>query len=258
MFESRPHAKRRPARAGGPLRFAVVLSRPESAENIGLAARAMKNTGFADLRLVLDGPLDTAAYRTAVHAADILDEARVYPDLDGALADLHLVFAATARPRKNFRALRFEDALERMLAAPPGVGVGLLFGNERSGLSSDELGRSNIRFTIPQACRQPSYNLASAVLLVLFGLFVRSGPGRLPPDAPAGRIPLPRREQDALRRLLLRNLAASGFLHATNQTHMTERISDLLGRLEPTTEDRALLLALFEKAVPKRPDRNLP
>jgi tRNA/rRNA methyltransferase len=245
MTESRTEV-RRGARAFA-RRFAVVLSRPESAENIGLAARAMKNTGFEDLRLVLNGPLDPAAYRTAVHAEDVLRRAGVYPDLGEAVAGLHLVFAATARPRKNFEVLPFEAALERMTAAPRRARIGLLFGNERTGLSSEELALTSFRFAIPQASRQPSYNLGSAVLLVLFALFSRSGPAA--PSGPStGRIPLSRREQDAFRRLLLRNLEESGFLHATNKAHMTERISDLLGRLTLTSEDRALLLALFEKA----------
>ena len=248
MSDGRKVSSQRFGRAAFARRFAVVLSRPGSAENIGLTARAMKNTGFADLRLVLDGPLDPAAYRTAVHAGDILDNARLYPDLAEALADLQLVFGATARPRKNFEVLRFEAALDRMANAPRRARIGLLFGNERTGLSSTELGRSNFRFMIPQAARQPSYNLASAVLLALFALFTRRG-AALPAGAGPGRIPLARREQEALRRLLLSNLEQSGFIHATNKSHMTERISDLLGRLAPTAEDRALLLALFSKGA---------
>jgi len=246
MTERRTAARRSPGPGACARRFAVVLCGPESAENVGLAARAMKNTGFADLRLVLDGPLDPAAFRTAVHAGDILDSARIYPDLEEALGDLHLVFAATARPRKNFEVLPFDVALERMAGAPRGARVGLLFGNERTGLSSGELGRSSFRFAIPQAARQPSYNLASAVLIVLFALFTRRGAG-VPSGALPSRLPLARREQDALRRRLLRNLEENGFIHATNKSHMTERISDLLGRLTLTAEDRALLLALFDK-----------
>ncbi len=57
--------------------FSVILARPQSPENIGLVARAMKNTGFEDLRLVLDGPLPSTARLTAVHAEDILGGARL-------------------------------------------------------------------------------------------------------------------------------------------------------------------------------------
>lgn len=248
MTGSKMPPRRNPGKAVFARRFAVILSRPESPENIGLAARAMKNTGFEELRLVLDGPLDSAAYRTAVHSGNVLDKARQYPDLTPALADLHLVFAATSRVRKNFEVLSFDEALDKIRSAPRRAKIGLLFGNERTGLSSEELGRSNFRFTIPQAGRQPSYNLASAVLLTLFALYARSGPA-ITSQARPGRLALARREQEELRSLLLLKMEESGFIHPTNKSHMEERIADILGRLAPTAEDRALLLALFAKGL---------
>ena len=248
MTEAPNRPRPAPAASAFARRLAVILCRPETAENVGLAARAMKNTGFRELRLVLDRPLGSTVYKTAVHAGTIIDRASVFPDLEDAVADLHLVFAGTAKRRKNFEVLEFEDALDRMLAAPLSARVGLLFGNERTGLTSDELRRSNFRFTIPQTARQPSYNLASAVLLTLFALYTR-GEAAIPSRARSGRTPLARREQEALRRLLLRKLEERGFIHSTNTSHMEERIADLLGRLAPTEEDRALLLALFAKGM---------
>ena len=102
----------------GRSRFSVILIRPENHENIGLVARAMKNTGFADLRLVGLGSLEPEAYKTAVHADDILDGARFYPKLAAAARSLHLVFASTARVRKKFSILPFPDALETLLRFP--------------------------------------------------------------------------------------------------------------------------------------------
>jgi tRNA/rRNA methyltransferase len=227
-------------------RAVVVLCRPEGPENIGLAARAMINTGFAELRLVLREPPGPAARITAVHAGTVLDRARLFPDLAAAVADLHLVFAGTAKRRKNFEVLGFDEAVERMLAAPPSARVGLLFGNERTGLTSEELAHSNFRFAIPQASAQPSYNLAAAVLLTLFALFRRSGPpsARRPLREPR---PLPRREQERFLGLIVEHLDARGFFHSANKVHMQERLSDLFGRLVLTEEDRRLLLALMIK-----------
>ena len=80
---------------------AIILCRPQLGENIGAAARAMKNFGLSDLRIV--APRDTwpneRAYAMAVTAKDILDSARLYDDLHDALADLNLVYATTARDR---------------------------------------------------------------------------------------------------------------------------------------------------------------
>ena len=154
-----------------PDRFFVILSRPDSPENVGLTARAMKNTGFSRLRLVMDKPLRSGAYFTAVHAHDILETAESFSELSPALADMDVVFAAAARSRKNFPSLPLSGLLPKIASFSSDTRIGLLFGNERTGLTAQELRHSNFRIALPQASTQPSYNLAAAVLLFLFHLF---------------------------------------------------------------------------------------
>jgi tRNA/rRNA methyltransferase len=218
-----------------------------SPENIGLAARAMKNTGFSGLRVVQDGPLPRTAWITAVHAEDILDRARIYPDLAAAVSDLDVVFAAVARHRKNFPSQPLEMVLERMGDYPPPTRIGLVFGNERSGLSSGELRHSNFRFTIPQAAPQPSYNLASAVLITLFQVVSKRSAA---PAVPSDRDrPLPRRDQEECIRLILGKLEEVRFIHPGNREHVAALVNDLFGRLAMTARDRDLLLAIFGKGI---------
>ncbi len=226
-------------------RFAVVLVRPEKQENIGLVARAMKNTGFSDLRIVGLKKLDEEAERTAVHAGDILGRARFYPTVAKAVQKLHLILASTARVRSKFSLLPLEEAVDLVLRYPSSTRVGLLFGNERTGLTSEELGTANFVFSIPQAIRQPSYNLASAVLLTLFEIFRRTPTALAAPE----KKPLPRKDQDECIRVVLMKLRQSGFIHATNETHITRRVQDLFGRLALTDKDRKLLMAIFNKAL---------
>ena len=226
-------------------RFAVVLVRPESLENIGLVARAMKNTGFPSLRIVGRKKLEIVCPRTAVQAKDIVRQAFFFTDLGSAVADLQVVFASTAKARKNYTCLSFDEAVRRMHSLSPPVRVGLLFGNERTGLTSEELRFSNFRFTIPQASRQPSYNLAAAVLLTLFEIFRRGREGQTESLYPAREPPLPRREQVECISLILAKLEERKFIHRTNKRHTTEMIYDLLGRLAMTDKDRRLLLAIF-------------
>lgn len=241
----RPVTRRRPGWGGPRAECVVVLVRPESPENIGLAARAMKNTGFAELRLAGLEELSPAAFRTAVHAGDILSSSRFFPDLAAAVADLDVVFASTARKRQNYSLLSLDQAVAGMLAVRPPARVGLVFGNERTGLTSAELAASNFRFTIPQALPQPSYNLSSAVLITLFEIFRRrsilGGPRTLSKED----RPLPFSEQDECLRLILRKLEDRRFIYATNARHATEMVRDLLGRLTMTARDRRLLLAMF-------------
>ena len=154
-------------------RLFVVLVRPEKPDNIGLAARAMKNTGFQNLRVVGLESFERKSFVTAVHAQEILNTAQFSPNLHSACSDLNVVVAATSKKRKNFPLHSLDEAVSRIFQFPPETKIGLLFGNEITGLTSEELALANIRYTIPQSGSQPSYNLASAVLLSLFSLFTR-------------------------------------------------------------------------------------
>jgi TrmH family RNA methyltransferase len=228
----------------------VVLTRPENPENIGLVARAMKNTGFRELRLTGLRRLAPKAFKTAVHAEDVLERAAFFPRLGDAVADLDVVFAGTAKTRANFPAMPLAEALGRMAEYPAGTRIGLLYGNERTGLTSEELRHSNFRFTIFQAGRQPSYNLAAAVLLTLFPLFTASAPA---PERTLPR-PLPRRDQEACLGRIVEILKSRRFMTGANEGHVTEMIYDLFGRLALSDKDRRLLLAIFHKGT-KKDDR---
>lgn len=254
-------------------RFVIILVRPESVENIGLAARAMKNTGFRQLRVVGRSKVEIACPRTAVHAKDILKEASFYTDLASATADLNVVLASTAKQRHNFSVLPLDEAVPKMLSFLPEARIGLLFGNERTGLTSAELAASNFRWTIPQASRQPSYNLAAAVLITLFEVFrrlilgtvlfshdpvlriARTNEEKIEPSpffSAIREVPLPRSDQEQCFRLIIQKLEERGFIHPTNRRHTTQMLHDLLGRLAMTDRDRKLLLAMFSHAGPNR------
>jgi len=228
-----------------PRRFAVVLVRPETPENIGLAARGMANTGFSDLRLVGVTGLAAAAYRTAVHAEPILDGARSAATLGEALSDRHLVLASTARARGQAGLVTLSDAVGRLSAYPPETRVALVFGNERTGLSAAELGLANIRFRISQAARQPSYNLGVAVTLTLFALASRAGE----PPPPVRERPLVYREQDDAVRRFRELLDGLGFMKDTNRAFISRRVEDIFRRMTLTAKDRDIILAMFRQAL---------
>ena len=81
-------------------RVRVVLCRPSHPGNIGAAARAMKNMGLEDLRLVAprDFPAPEARWMAA-HAVDVLERAQLAASLEDAIADCVGAYALTARPR---------------------------------------------------------------------------------------------------------------------------------------------------------------
>lgn len=175
-------------------RFIVVLSRAEEAGNVGSVCRAMKTMGLTRLRLAGCPAYDEERIRTmSVHAFDLYEAAERFPDLPGALADTVLSAGFTRRRgerRKDVsqalpdfarwllgsgargEAGRAEkEALDRRTRAPgaPGAAdggkVALVFGNERTGLTVEELGACSRAVHIPSSEAFPSLNLAMAVQL---------------------------------------------------------------------------------------------
>ena len=148
---------------------AVILSHPQMGENIGAAARAMKNFGLSDLRLIAPqcGWPNERAQVLASGAGDIIENARVFDTAAEALADIRLVFATTARGRDILREiLTPEAAAQRMRAAVnDSLATAILFGGERAGLDNEEMSLADAAITIPTA-EFPSLNLGQAVLLI--------------------------------------------------------------------------------------------
>jgi len=148
---------------------AVILSHPQLGENIGAAARAMKNFGLTELRLVAPRCRwpNERAEALAAGAGDILTAAKVFPDMAAALADIRLVLATTARDRDVLREiLTPEMAASRLRQAQSqGVTSAILFGGERAGLDNGELSLADAVITIPTA-EFSSLNLGQAVLLI--------------------------------------------------------------------------------------------
>ncbi|MBN8534479.1 MAG: RNA methyltransferase [Rhizobiales bacterium] len=152
----------------------VILVRPQLAENIGMCARAMANFGLSEMRLVSprDGwpqkaQMKKGAFSAAAGATHVLTAAKHFDTLDQAVADLHHVYATTARYREQAKpveapAKALADAASRVAS---GQKVGLMFGPERTGLESDEVMLASSIITFPVNPEYASLNLAQAVLL---------------------------------------------------------------------------------------------
>lgn len=171
-------------------RIRVVLVATSHPGNIGAAARAMRTMGMT--RLVLVEPRQfphPEATALAAGADDVLDAARVVASLDEAIADCRLVYGCTARTR----GVALEEWPPReaaaRLVAPDAGEVALLFGNERAGLSNDELMRCHAAIHIPSDPSYGSLNLAQAVQVVCYEL-------RLAALSASGAPPAVSREED--------------------------------------------------------------
>jgi tRNA/rRNA methyltransferase len=146
---------------------AVILDQPQLAENIGACARVMANFGLADLRLVnpRDGWPQDRAWASASGADWPLRDAKLHTSVAEAIADLHLVYAATARPRETRLPVHTprEAAAALHQASSSGLKIGILFGAERAGLETMDIALCNAIVTLPVDPRFRSLNLAQAV-----------------------------------------------------------------------------------------------
>jgi tRNA (cytidine32/uridine32-2'-O)-methyltransferase len=156
------------------LRF--VLVRPHYPENLGAAARAMKAMGFLDLALVrpsrLCVPENEMAFKMAVKAWDVLANVSIYDDVADAVAGSTLIVATTARRGVSGVWSPRRLAEECLRGAIRGERIAILFGNEKTGLSSDEVRLAQAALRIPMAADQPSINLSQAVQIVSYELLV--------------------------------------------------------------------------------------
>jgi len=149
---------------------AVILVNPQLGENIGTAVRAMANFGLSELRIVdpRDGWPNPRAVSAASGADWIIEGAQVFADLAAALADLHHVYATTARPRGMIKEVTTPEraAADMHARIARGEKLGILFGRERWGLNNDEVSLAHEIVTAPVNPAFASLNIAQAVLLV--------------------------------------------------------------------------------------------
>ena len=153
-----------------PLRhLAVVLVRPHTAANLGSAARAAKNFGVADLRLVDPAVApDEDSHRLASGADDLLAALRNFPTLDEAVADFEAVVATSSlRGREEQRFLALAELPEFLSGLGPAARVAFVLGPERSGLTEQERARASACLRLPTSPAFPTLNLSHALAIIL-------------------------------------------------------------------------------------------
>jgi tRNA/rRNA methyltransferase len=238
-------------------RVRIVLCQTSHPGNIGSAARAMKTMGFSRLVLVSPRHLpEEQATALASGADDVLAGAQIVPSLAEALKGTTLAIALTARRRELAAAPLWarEAAGEaaKHLAAGQGGDIALVFGNETSGLSNEELTQCARWAMIPANPDYSSLNLASAVQLLSYELrLALADPGAPPPISDGGLAA----SHEDIERLLdhLESVAvSSGFLDPAQPRRFMTRMRRLSARAAPEREEVAILrglLAAMQKAI---------
>jgi TrmH family RNA methyltransferase len=150
-------------------RIAIILVEPIYSGNVGAIARIMNNFRFFDLRIVGSIP-DKNDFYLAVHSEKILEEARTFPDLASAIADLDRVIAFSRRVGKTKPIDMSPRQTAQYVHQTPNLKIGLVFGRETFGLTDEEADLCPLRCHIPANPDFPSINLAQAVAIATWEL----------------------------------------------------------------------------------------
>jgi tRNA/rRNA methyltransferase/tRNA (cytidine32/uridine32-2'-O)-methyltransferase len=224
----------------------IVLVGTTHPGNIGAVARAMKNMGLSDLRLVQPKyfPHEEATAR-ASGAADILERARVTDTLAEALADCVYVAATSARSRTiNWPSMGPRDCAERMIMESANGPVACVFGPEKTGLHNDDLDLCHTLLTIPTDPGFSSLNLAMAVQVVTYELRVASMLDEGPVfDAEAP--PATSEEMEYFYTHLDQVLRDIDFLDPDNPRHLMRRMRRLFIRARPDKNEINILRGIL-------------
>jgi TrmH family RNA methyltransferase len=231
----------------------VVVVEPETPGNVGTIARAMKNFGLSELKLVDPPELkeDGEAYGFAGHAReDVLPNAEEVT-FDEVVANYHTVgtTAITGEDDRSHERFPFKTPAElreslKTVDAPTAI----VFGREGRGLNNEELSRLDEVCSIPADEDYPVLNLGQAANVLLYELRELTVDETQLPDTEVTRAP----EEDIERF----HEYFDAFLAATGQReHVREKnallMRRLLGRAHPTEREVHSLLGTFRKANTK-------
>jgi TrmH family RNA methyltransferase len=164
-------------------RIVIVLWETQDLVNIAATIRAMKNFGLHRLRLVSPAAWDAWRIEGIAHdTGDLVAAAELFDDLESALADCSYVVAMTARGRRAKRAMSGPrdiagELLDRAETSPEGAPVAVLFGREDAGLPNSALDLCHRSITIPTNPDHKSLNLAQAVLVIAYELWMAAASG---------------------------------------------------------------------------------
>lgn len=234
----------------------IVLDHPDEPRNIGAACRAMANNDIKDLRIVgkREDYDDEKVHTLAIHAGYIYDNARFFNDINEATADCTLSAGTTRRRGKNRGKLllpeEFAEEAGKITGTPQnsnstgncnGGRVAVVFGNERTGLTDDQLDMCTIGVTIPSSDEFGSLNLSHAVQIMCYNLF------RCKKSGITGYTPLPLERLDKTVTTIADNLQKIGFFKITGRPDMESFWRSILSRAALSESEAKYIEKTFTK-----------
>jgi TrmH family RNA methyltransferase len=231
----------------------IVLVDPAHPGNIGAVARAMKNMGLNELHLVRPRffPNSEATAR-ASGAEDVLNAARVHESFEDAIAECGFVVGTSARSRHlAFDLVEPRECAQQIVSAAHTNDVAVVFGSERVGLTNVEVSRCNLLVTIPTHPEYSSLNLAMAVQVLAYEIWLLIRPeaaATLPLEVPLATAT----EMTRLYEHVEEVLDYIDFRDRTGGGHLMARIRRLFNRARLDQNEMNILRGILTAVQAKR------
>ena len=226
----------------------IVLVETTHPGNIGAVARAMKNMNMANLWLVAPKIFPSAdATSRASGADDVLAHAHVCQSVQEAIADCQLVIGASARSRTiSWPEISPRECAEKVVIAEPKQKVAIIFGRENSGLKNHELDLCHYLLRIPCNSAYSSLNIAAAVQVVCYELFVAAGVQETITIGDKDKNPKASAVQmESFYSHLYQALTDIGFMHPDKSNSIMRRLRRIYNRVQLDTKELDILRGIL-------------
>ncbi|MBI4455249.1 MAG: RNA methyltransferase [Acidobacteria bacterium] len=222
-----------------------ILVRPQYSGNLGSVARVLRNFRQKELRLVSPAaPWTEEARRMAVGADALVQNAACFHSLKHAIADLQWTLATTSlRNRGDREPLYLRQVVKDIVKKATANRVGFIFGPEDSGLTDEEIGLCRALVHIPTSETYPTLNLAQAVAILAYELFLADLP-KMGSRALAGGASL-----EGLFSHVREALLDIGFLHEKNPDRMLQVIRRILSRAQLSEQEVIVLRGICRQII---------
>jgi len=235
-------------------RFGFILVNPQLGENIGACARALKNFGFSNLNIVAprDPWPNTKARMTSVGAFNIIQKAKIYKNVSGAVKKFDLVFASTARKRdinkKHISIINFLKLISKYKKS----NIGIMFGPEASGLSNHDLSLSNYIIQIPTSKKLTSLNLSHAVIVICYEIYKSLNLSKFKKEKVLTKLTSKSSIKNLIKFLEIMLDKKNFFKPLEKKKSMILNINNIFGRLELSDKELRILFSIFSSLNRKR------
>ncbi len=240
----------------------IILDHPDESRNIGATCRAMANNDIKHLRIVgskNDYDIEHVK-RLAIHADYIFDNAEFFDSLKEATKDCAICAGTTRRRGKNRKGKlllpeEFAQTASQITGSDKensGQKVAIVFGNERTGLTDDQLDLCTLGVTIPSSNEFGSLNLSHAVQILCYHMFRKNN------DYLTGYTPLTLERLDKTVTTIADNLQKIGFFKVTGRPDMEQFWRSVLSRAALSESEAQYIEKVFTKAAGLASKKNLP